>query len=194
MNARLKRQLHLLAGGLLDPGEATRLREKIAADPALVLAFAELERAPSPPWEPSRAWRLPPPGLYGGPVGFGARVEAALSMGAEPLLRLRFQPPDLNPRAVVLLTRGARGWEVLSPERDEAPLLLADLPVVPETNERELLLTGVDPGPRGLVLALPALELLPTPPWGEDPWAPLRAALVEDRVPVRAVRALEVSR
>lgn len=193
MNARLRRQLHALAGGLLDPGEALRLREQIAAEPALARALADIEGALIRATRPSRAWQLPPPGLYGGPVGFGARAQIALSMGAEPLLRLRFQAPDARIRAVVLLVREAGGWAVLTPEPGEEPVWVADLPVVPETGERELLLTGVAPGPRGLVLVLPTPDLLPVA-GAEDPWAPLRAALDEDRVPVRAIRPPEEAR
>lgn len=193
MNPRLRRRLPALVGGLLDPGEEQRLREKIAADPALARALAELERALAHSPRPAPAWQLPPPGLYGGPVGFGARVEPALSMGAEPLLRLRFQAPDGRRRAVVLLIHEAGSWQVLAPQPDEPPTWVADLPVVPETGERELLLSGVAPGPRGLVLVLPTPDLLPVA-GAADPWAPLRAALDADAVPVRAIRPPEEAR
>lgn len=184
MDSRTHRRLAALAAGALEPGEALRLQEQIAADPELRRAYATYQPAAPEPG----IWTLPPPGLGGGPTGLLARVETLAALDPDSrVLRVRFQAREADPRAVVLLARGEAGWQVWSPERDEAPVLVADLGLDPSTGERELLLSGLAAPVRrlGLVLAPPAL--LPTVPWGEDPWAALRAALEREEVDVRVL-------
>lgn len=172
-----------LLGGL-EPGEATRLGEQVAASPSLQARVDALKVLLQD--DDASVWSLPPPGQ-----GHGLRLEAApmqsysvAQAGAAALLSLRFSTPAEGPRLVVLLHRGEAGWEVLLPDAEEDRLSLDELDRL-DDGRVELLVRAA---PGRWALALPPLDW--PIDWRLDAaarWAPLQAALSQGEIPVAVI-------
>lgn len=189
---RSERQILAWLAGAMEPGEAAELRARVRDDPGLAARVRDLEARISegPPREP--AWSVPPPGLWGGQRPFAVSVQAsAFSAGpvrAGEAFRVRIQDPGPPERLVIVLLRGAEGWEVLAPADPDELLRLRELPPDGDGYALDLIAPeAAEPGRTRWAVALPEVDMVID--WSAPParrWAALRAALEDGRVPVSA--------
>lgn len=179
--------------GALDPWRSMALNRVTAQSPALahrVEALAARLGSSSPQPEEPTSWRLPPPGIRGGPVTprHAVRPVPILDAGQGPRpFDVKMEDlPDAQDRQVVVLCRQEGQWSVLFPTCPDEETRLGDLPLGPDRT-RVLSLT-LSPGrSRRWAVALVSDPVRPdwqAPPVGR--WETLRQALYENRVPVFA--------
>lgn len=193
------RELLGLLVDAVEPSQEARLREELAADPALRDRLSELRlRLMDPIAEDEEPeWLVPPPGS--GAAEGRAQGLALMDMGAPggasqdaALSGLRIRLPDGQRRLVVVLGRAAGRWQVLSPlspdeQLDTSHLLRAD----PLVADGERILPFDLPEHFGRVaLALPVVGEA-DPDWEAEParrWLALMGAMSRGAVPVATLR------
>lgn len=186
----VERDLVFYLAGLLDPAQALRFEERLAADPSLQAALVGLSGRWSPDVEVSvPQWRVPPPGLG---VGAMAEVPAVFS---EQTLRpgdrfsMRIDAlPDAGLRRVVVLRKIDSGWDIVYPSAAGQTLTLTDLKQDTEGCFQLDLTVQSPPGRQRWAVALP--EVAAKVDWSlpEDRrWRWLRDAVAGGGVPIASV-------
>lgn len=182
------RTLRRYLAGALDPGRREEIEAALAVSPALRARLAALV-ATTVRDEPS-AWRVPPVGAQT-PWSLRPDLSAGAAMGEEApaagdYVELRFSAsPEVRSYDVFVLERRADGdWEVLFPSTSDERLAAASFPREADGRLRlDVVLQPSSTGRFAVALVPPDVGVA----WGEaDPWAALREALDQGRVPVEA--------
>jgi hypothetical protein len=124
--------LHAWLSGALEPPQALVVEEILRQTPEIQRRIEQLEQAASPP-RPD-PWRIPPPGIPGGRMGFGlstaqaAVFGGALRPGDRFELRIESVVEQAADQLVLVLRRLAGAWQVVFPTDADGTLTAADLP------------------------------------------------------------------
>jgi hypothetical protein len=169
--------------GALEPHRALEVEEYLARDP---MAWARVGSLPALEVA-SQRWRIPPPGVRGGSMGFGLELRRAEVFGGGTRVGDRFQVvlDAVEPTRCVVVLRRLLGasWEVVFPMSPDDRLEVGELPL--EAERAILDLTVEHAGEQDWAVLLP--ETLPSGD-GPDRWLGVLADLAIGRVPVASTR------
>lgn len=199
-------ELVAYVGGMLDPGEAERVRAELSCSGslrqqlAIVIATRQLaasvEAANDPPRE--ARWHIPSPGAGITAFGVRAQVQAAVFGGSagpadgvaavvRPLGRFAVTlDPSAGDGWVIVLRERSDGWGVVFPPEKELALRASELPLRGRDRVVDLAV-GVRPGDERWCVVVFDGEI----DWtlGENErWEALKARLAKRQVPVASLR------
>ncbi len=182
--------LHAWLSGALEPPQALVVEELLRQTPEVQRRIDQLEQAANPVRRDP--WRIPPPGIPGGRLGFGLSTAQAAVFGGElragDRFELRIDTPleRATDHVVLVLRRLAGAWQVVFPTDPDGTLTAADLP---EKDGGRVLdvSAGPEPGRQRWAIALAPRETLDWAARGAERFAAVIAGVARGEVPVASV-------
>jgi len=181
----------------LEPGRVLEIDERLRASADLRARLALVTARLAQEDAPSTSWFVPPAGHQRGVGAPEARVQLALHLGdggLQPgdLFEVEVGPvADAEALAVVILYRGAGGWQVVFPEVAEEWTPLAEVPVQVDGARVLPLVARADPGHQAWAVALVPVDLAVD--WSveaEARWEPVRIGVRSGEIPVVTVEVV----
>jgi hypothetical protein len=180
--------------GVLDPGRAREIEEKLSCSATLAARLNTASMALRDPELPGPSWRIPPPGLAGGraPMRLQPEVASVMADGPRPGDRVKLWiRPTKEPESrivVVLMQKPETGWTVVFPSGPGEEIDLASLPSREDGARRLDVVLQDFPGTQRWAVALPAKGT--TIDWeqpDETRWSDVKRALECGEIPVSSV-------